>query len=50
MTVEFARARIAKIRNDLSYSRHDLNNELGLKNEKEENIISANTCANWLKI
>ena len=50
MTVEIARNRIAKIRNDLSYSRHDLNNKLGLNNEKEESANAMCTGANWLQI
>ena len=36
MTVEFARMRIAKIRNDLAYSTNGLNNKLGLISKKEE--------------
>ena len=37
MTVEFARNRIAKIKID--YSKHDLNNKLGLINNKENNYF-----------
>ena len=48
MTVEFARNRVAKIRSDRS--RQDLNNQLGLINEKENNNLAIDACANWLNI
>lgn len=43
MTVEFARNRIVKIRND--YAKHDLNNTLGF-NYNKENKTSDETI-NW---
>ena len=49
MTAEFAIMRIAKIRNDLSYSRQDLNSKLGLK-EKEEITTYTSAYASWLEI
>ena len=51
MTVEFARMRIAKIRNDLAYSTNGLNNKLGLISKKEEeDSLTVNGCVNWLEI
>ena len=50
MTVEIAKMRIVKMRNDLSYSRNGLNNQLGLINEKENNDLAIDACANWLNI
>ena len=50
MTVEFARMRIAKIRNDLAYSTNGLNNKLGLISKKEEDSLIINGCVNWLEI
>lgn len=50
MTVEIAKMRIVKMRNDLSYSRNGLNNQLGLINEKENNNLAIDACANWLNI
>ena len=43
MTAELARMRITKIRNELSYSRNDLNNKLGLRSNNEDSqIVYAN--------
>ena len=51
MTVEFARMRIAKIRNDLAYSTNGLNNKLGLISKKEEeDSLTVNGCVNWLEL
>jgi len=47
MAVEFAKMRIAKIRNDLSYSNKNLKNILGIKN-KEDSQTSVNETQNWL--
>ena len=49
MAVEFAMMRIAKIRNDLSYSKKDLNNKLGLINEKGGFDSTTNEAICWLE-
>ena len=46
MTVEFARNRIAKIRND--YSKDDLNNKLGFNYNKENK--SGDELTSWIEI
>ena len=45
MTIEFARKRIAKIRED--YSRSDLNNRLGFKNKDNK---SAEDFIGWIEV
>ena len=47
MTVEFARNRIVKIRND--YSKHDLKNKLGLINNKENTTSEIYTSWNEIR-
>ena len=46
MAVEFAKMRIAKIRNDLSYSNKNLKNILGINN-KEDSQASISDLQNW---
>ena len=50
MTVEFARMRVAKMRNDLAYSNQDLNKSLGLINKNNGYDYAVNACANWMEI
>ena len=49
MAVEFSRMRIAKIRNDIGYSRKNLNNRLGLINEKGGYDSTTNEAICWLE-
>lgn len=50
MIANLARMRIAKIRDELSRSIENLNNKLGLINEKEDSVSTINEYACWLEI
>ena len=50
MIANLARMGIAKIRDELSRSIENLNNELGLINEKEDSVSTINEYACWLEI
>ena len=50
MIANLARIRIAKIRDELSRSIENLNNKLGLINEKEDSVSTINEYACWLEI
>ena len=50
MAVEIAMMRIAKIRNNLIYSRKGLNNKLGLIKEKSGDESTTNEIISWLNI
>lgn len=45
MTVEFARNRVVKMRND--YSRNDLNNKLGFNNKENR---TSDIYAGWIEV